>query len=94
MLSDKQQHDFWQDGVVTIDGVFTSDEVVELKTAVDLLSDELKEEGSDEIAVHLQDVTTKHQIFRSLAKSKQITKGPAPVTERSNSDWTQSWITN
>lgn len=50
MLTDSQKHAFWRDGVVTINDVLTPDEAAELETAVDLLSDDLKKEKSDEVA--------------------------------------------
>jgi len=79
MLANTQKHNFWRDGVLTINDVLEASEVAELKTAVDVLSDELKKEGSDEIAVHLQEITTKHPIFRSLAKSPKITSAVADL---------------
>ena len=58
MLNESQQHEFWRDGVVTINDVLTPDEVTELITSVDLLADDLRKAGSDEVAVHLQEITS------------------------------------
>jgi len=79
MLTDSQKHAFWRDGVVTINDVLTPDEVAELETAVDLLSDDLKKEKSDEVAVHLREITIKNPIFRSLAKSTKLTSAVASL---------------
>ena len=79
MLNESQQHEFWRHGVVTINDILTPDEVAELITSVDLLSDDLRKEGSDEVAVHLQEITIRNSIFRSLAKSPKLTSAVASL---------------
>jgi phytanoyl-CoA hydroxylase len=72
MLSNNQQEDFWRDGVIVINDVISQEEVNHLREATDLLASEVKEGCSEEVTVHLQELTTKNAIFRSLAKSSKL----------------------
>jgi ectoine hydroxylase-related dioxygenase (phytanoyl-CoA dioxygenase family) len=74
-LSAQQIEQYWQDGYAIVDGLFSPEEVAELRLAADdpAIKRSLKSSGADEHIVHLLEITCKHPAFRELARDTRIT---------------------
>jgi phytanoyl-CoA hydroxylase len=75
MLSDSEVARFWEDGFISIEGVFSPAAVEALRRAAEdssILSD-LEKRHAQERIVHLIPLTTRHNAFKELARDPCIT---------------------
>lgn len=80
-LSPEQIETFRDDGFLTFEGVFTPEEVEQLRAACEspCVTGDLRKRDQKTKTVHLLEITTKHPAFMELARSPKIVERIAPL---------------
>lgn len=81
MLTESEIARFWKDGFITIDDVFEPSDVSALLRATEVLGiqQDLEKRRADERIVHLIPITTRHDVFKELARDLRITERVAKL---------------
>jgi ectoine hydroxylase-related dioxygenase (phytanoyl-CoA dioxygenase family) len=81
MLTEDEIGRFWEDGCVSIENIFTPLDIDALRQATENseIQKELDKRGKDELVVHLIPLTTRHDLFKELARDPRITRRVAKL---------------
>ncbi|MBA2479641.1 MAG: phytanoyl-CoA dioxygenase family protein, partial [Planctomycetes bacterium] len=80
-LTSEQIARYWSDGFLTIDGVFSPEEVADLRAAAAAsdIAQAQAQQGADAQTVHLLGLTSRHPAFHALARDPRIIRLLAPL---------------
>jgi phytanoyl-CoA hydroxylase len=81
MLTEAEIGGFWQDGFVSVDGVFPTADVDALRDATDdpVILEDLRKRHAQERVVHLIPLTTRDDAFKELARDPRLTERVAQL---------------
>lgn len=81
MLTEAEIAGFWNDGFVVLDGVFTAEEVKAFIRATEdsVIQRDLEVRQANSHIAHLLELTTKHAVFKELARDPRLTRRVASL---------------